>query len=126
MQHCFHHSIFYIIKILSSLHYSFYLYSFLFFSSLYLLLNKDYFITPSSIYAILFSSLHLLFMQYCFHHSSFCLHSILFITPASICTVFFSSIQHIFKLRVILINPISIGANNYFLHSNFYLHNELV
>ena len=41
----------------------------------------------------LFSSNRLLFMQYCFYHSSFYLCSIVFITPASIYTVFYSLVQ---------------------------------
>src|SRR6218665_3990174 len=61
------------------------------FSSLHLLLNKDPVITPASIYAVLFSSPYLLF------------NKDVFITPASIYTEFFSSIQRLYfmQLRVI-------------------------
>jgi len=47
-----------------------------FFSLIQLLLNKDSFITPVSIYAVLFSSLQLLFMRYCWIRANhYCLHS---------------------------------------------------
>jgi len=66
------------------------------FSSLHLLLNKDSLFTPASIYIQysfhhsifnlikIISSLQLLFMPYCCHHSSFCLCRILVINPGSI------------------------------------------
>ena len=70
-----------------------------FFSLVQLLLNIDYFITPASIDTLFLSFIKLLFIQY-FHHSSIYLYG--------------------------NINPISVGANPYFLLSNFYLQKELV
>jgi len=74
------------------------------FSLFQLLLNKNSFITPTYIYALLFLSFLLLFKQYYFHHSSFYFYCILFIikhplntisfiTPTSIYVVLFSFIQ---------------------------------
>src|SRR6218665_2345879 len=54
-------------------------------------------------YAVLLSLIQLILLRYYFHQSSVYLSKELF-----------------------LINPISIDANHYFLHSNFYFHNELV
>src|SRR6218665_95440 len=44
------------------------------------------------------SSVHLLFVHYSFHHSSFYLYGILFKTSAPIYAVFFSLIQPVFEL----------------------------
>src|SRR6218665_1831395 len=67
-----------------------------FLSIVLLLLNKDSFITPTCIYAVLFSSLQLLFIQYSFNLSSFYLYSILFTNTAYASTAFFSFIQLLF------------------------------
>jgi len=58
----------------------------LFFSLILLPLNKDPFITPASIYAVLFLFIQLLgvCIQHSFHHSGFYLYSIPFVTPASL------------------------------------------
>src|SRR6218665_3226522 len=108
----FHHSDFYLCSI----------------SSVHLLLNKASFITPASIYAVLFSSLHLLnkasfitpasIYAVLFSSLHLLLNKASFITPASIYTVLFSSPQLLFIQNSFPLTTIRTKSRNYFENEN--------